>query len=473
VDAASFKTQLGLGHLTSSTGQDLTVPQLVVTSSANLSGLLMPSSDGTAGQVVVTDGAGNLGFATVSSGNSSLGDSSVTSAKILDGSVVAVDLADASVTSAKILDASITAADIADSSITSAKILDGTVATSDLADASVTSAKILDASITAADIADSSITSAKILGGTVATADLADASVTSAKILDGTVATADLADASVTSSKLDANITIGGTLTVVGSSNISGLLLPTSDGSANSFLMTNGTGNLSFGSANQILNSSTIASLSLTSPSITGATIVTPTISNGSLTGSTLSAVNVTGANLNNVSIGSTTPSTGTFTSANVTGTMFTGNIGVNMSAPTYGVHLPNTSATSGKGLAYAWLTYSSKVYKTEIVDIPHALDKVSQLRGVTYKSKLEHGGSHQIGFIAEEVEKVIPEVILYEKDGIRGMDYSRLAALNVQAINELSQKQDEEMGELKRENLELRRELIELKKLFSKMVKK
>jgi hypothetical protein len=67
----------------------------------------------------------------------------------------------------------------------------------------VTSAKIVDATIVTADLADNSVTSAKIVDATIVTADLADNSVTSAKIVDATIATADLADGSVTLPKIN------------------------------------------------------------------------------------------------------------------------------------------------------------------------------------------------------------------------------------------------------------------------------
>src|SRR5574338_1539305 len=138
-------------------------------------------------------------------------------------------------------------AGIADSSVTSAKILDGTIATADLADSAVdvnklaadavTSAKISDGTIATADIANSAIdvnklaadavTSAKILDGTIATADIADSaidvnklaadSVTSAKILDATIANGDVADDALNFDKFADALTLDAATTVSGS----------------------------------------------------------------------------------------------------------------------------------------------------------------------------------------------------------------------------------------------------------------
>jgi len=146
---------------------------------------------------------------------------SITSAKILDGTIVVGDLADGAVTSAKILDGTIVVGDLADGAVTSAKILDGTIATGDIADSAITSAKILDGTIVVGDLADGAVTSAKILDGTIVAGDLADSAVTSAKILDGTIVVGDLADNAVTSAKiLQSHTTKTTTYTVTGSDGV-------------------------------------------------------------------------------------------------------------------------------------------------------------------------------------------------------------------------------------------------------------
>ena len=51
-----------------------------------------------------------------------------------------------------------------------------------------------------------------------------------------------------------------------------------------------------------------------------------------------------------------------------------------------------------------------------------------------------EHGGQHDVGMIAEEVGKVLPEIVVYEENGIDadGMDYSKLTPLLVEAVKAL-----------------------------------
>lgn len=91
---------------------------------------------------------------------------------------------------------------IADGSITSAKILNGTIATDDIADSSITSAKIVNGTIVNADISSSAAIDATKISGTAITA--ADTgTVTSTMIADGTIVNADIsASAAIAQSKI-------------------------------------------------------------------------------------------------------------------------------------------------------------------------------------------------------------------------------------------------------------------------------
>src|SRR5262245_61937730 len=74
---------------------------------------------------------------------------------------------------------------------------------------SVTSAKILDGTISSADLAPNSVNSGHIIDGQVANADLANNAVNSAKVLDGSLVGADLANNTVGSDQLADIIGLG------------------------------------------------------------------------------------------------------------------------------------------------------------------------------------------------------------------------------------------------------------------------
>jgi Chaperone of endosialidase len=105
------------------------------------------------------------------------------------------------------------------------------------------------------------------------------------------------------------------------------------------------------------------------------------------------------------------------------------------------GTPTPSNVFTVGKGAGHAisdsWDTYSSRRWKTNIQTLPDALAKVEHLRGVSYD--LKDSGKHEIGVIAEEVGHVVPEIVSYEANGkdARGVDYSRLTALLIEAIKQ------------------------------------
>ena len=50
----------------------------------------------------------------------------------------------------------------------------------------------------------------------------------------------------------------------------------------------------------------------------------------------------------------------------------------------------------------------------------------------------------HDTGIIAQDVEKVLPEIVAKRADGFKGVKYEKLMGLVIQAIKELSKKMDE-----------------------------
>tara|TARA_R100000654_G_scaffold8197_1_gene19434 strand:- start:318 stop:932 length:615 start_codon:yes stop_codon:yes gene_type:complete len=80
---------------------------------------------------------------------------------------------------------------------------------------------------------------------------------------------------------------------------------------------------------------------------------------------------------------------------------------------------------------------FSDERLKDNIETIENGLDKVEQLRGVTYT----RDEKESIGVIAQEVEKILPEIVLTADDemGTKSVDYSRITAVLIEAVKELS----------------------------------
>ena len=86
---------------------------------------------------------------------------------------------------------------------------------------------------------------------------------------------------------------------------------------------------------------------------------------------------------------------------------------------------------------------YSSDItLKDNVRPIESAIFKVQQIRGVTFdwnekSSKLQQEKGHDVGLIAQEVEKVLPEVVQIRPDGIKAVAYEKVVPLLVEAIKE------------------------------------
>ena len=85
--------------------------------------------------------------------------------------------------------------------------------------------------------------------------------------------------------------------------------------------------------------------------------------------------------------------------------------------------------------------------FKSNITPIDNSLEKISQLQGVTY---IMNKDKKQIGFIAQDVEKIIPEVVFTDnsEEQYKSISYGNITALIVEALKELK----DENNKLKQE---------------------
>ena len=88
--------------------------------------------------------------------------------------------------------------------------------------------------------------------------------------------------------------------------------------------------------------------------------------------------------------------------------------------------------------------------WKKNIYSIDNGLRKVSQLRGVEYEWKTDEfpdknfKKGKQIGFIAQEIEEILPEVVRTDGEGFKSLDYARLTAVLVEAVKDLKAENNE-----------------------------
>ncbi len=100
-----------------------------------------------------------------------------------------------------------------------------------------------------------------------------------------------------------------------------------------------------------------------------------------------------------------------------------------------YGGDSAGTLNTATLNAAGEWTNASDRAYKERIEDLSYGLDAVMLLQPRSYVMR----GTNQerIGFIAQEVELVLPELVSGE-EGKKGISYGNMAAVIVKAIQDL-----------------------------------
>ena len=83
----------------------------------------------------------------------------------------------------------------------------------------------------------------------------------------------------------------------------------------------------------------------------------------------------------------------------------------------------------------------SDETLKENIKSIEGALDTVTKLSGKMFTMKSDETQKEKVGFIAQEIEQHLPQVVSTDPNGIKSVSYGNVAALLVEAIKELNQK--------------------------------
>lgn len=102
-------------------------------------------------------------------------------------------------------------------------------------------------------------------------------------------------------------------------------------------------------------------------------------------------------------------------------------------------LNLENNNATFGGSItAVSDITaYSDARIKKNINTIEKALDKVLQLRGVSYQRTDMESDKIHIGVIAQEIEKILPEVVSKNDKGHLSVAYGNIVGVLIEAIKE------------------------------------
>ncbi|EDP95693.1 phage related tail fibre protein [Kordia algicida OT-1] len=155
------------------------------------------------------------------------------------------------------------------------------------------------------------------------------------------------------------------------------------------------------------------------------------------------------------------------------------GRVGINTESPSYTLHVNGSVAGTS-----AYVNTSDARLKTNILPLENALSKIMSLQGVTFDwnsnrsvgKQLELDDKNHIGFIAQQVESVLPEVVSTDdssSEKIKSVAYADIVPVLVEAIKELNKKIDQ----LEDENTQLKASLnsidalkVEIKNMQNKL---
>jgi hypothetical protein len=121
--------------------------------------------------------------------------------------------------------------------------------------------------------------------------------------------------------------------------------------------------------------------------------------------------------------------------------------VGINNTSPSYTLDVNGNVSGVSIYASDDIQAFSDKRIKGEIETVKNAIEKIKEIRGVTFTRTDKEDNQRHAGVIAQEVQKVLPEVVTTRPDdGTLAVAYGNLNALLIEAIKELN---------LKIENLE------------------
>jgi trimeric autotransporter adhesin len=137
------------------------------------------------------------------------------------------------------------------------------------------------------------------------------------------------------------------------------------------------------------------------------------------------------------------------------------GNLGIGTTAPTQALHVVGNAYKTVGGTA--WATSSDLRLKNVMGDYNKGLDEIALLQTVRYQYKKDNprqldSNEEQVGFIAQEVQKVFPEAVTEGPDGYLDFNMHAINVALVNAIKELKAENDRLKSDNEKVNTRLER---------------
>ena len=120
------------------------------------------------------------------------------------------------------------------------------------------------------------------------------------------------------------------------------------------------------------------------------------------------------------------------------------GNVGIGTTTPGYKLDVQGGDINASGSVRAAGVALTSDIrFKKDIENLDDSLNKILSIRGVTYNwrgdefPERKFNERHQVGVIAQEVERQFPELVDTGKDGYKSVNYPALVAPLINAIRE------------------------------------
>ena len=114
------------------------------------------------------------------------------------------------------------------------------------------------------------------------------------------------------------------------------------------------------------------------------------------------------------------------------------GSVGINIAEPSYALHVDGDIAYTGD-----LFDISDIRLKENIVPLKNAMDKLSAIKGIYFNNIGDPIRDREVGVIAQDVEKVLPEVVSENNKGDKSVAYAKLTPLLIEAFKELKSEND------------------------------
>lgn len=156
-------------------------------------------------------------------------------------------------------------------------------------------------------------------------------------------------------------------------------------------------------------------------------------------------------------------------------GNFATSRIGINRMPTTYTLEVGGTIWANGASISAGSTTWSDERYKTHVIPLNNALNHILMLQGVEFEWRqadfpdLNFPKGNQIGVIAQEVEKILPQLVYTGPDGYKSVSYEKLTPVLIEAIKEQQKIIEKQQSEIDK----LRNEFEQLKSLMQSMAVK